>query len=47
MFTLSASISRLDNGGGRDLVERSAMCGPFRSLDDREPHEAAAPTARA
>ena len=35
-FMLSASISRLDNEGGRDLVERSAICGPFRSADDFE-----------
>jgi hypothetical protein len=34
MFMLSASISRLDNGGGRDVVERSAVCGPFRSAGD-------------
>jgi hypothetical protein len=33
-FVLSASISRLDNEGGRDVVERSARCGPFRSTDD-------------
>lgn len=35
-FDLSASISRLDNEGGRDLVERTATCGPFRSADDFE-----------
>ena len=29
-FILSASISRLDHDGGRDVIERSAMCGPFR-----------------
>jgi hypothetical protein len=39
-FVLSASISRLDNGGGRDVVERSAMCGPFRSVDDFDDGEA-------
>jgi hypothetical protein len=35
-FVLSASISRLDHEGGRDVVERSAMCGPFRSASDFE-----------
>jgi hypothetical protein len=35
-FMVSASISRLDNDGGRDVIERSAMCGPFRSADDFE-----------
>jgi hypothetical protein len=35
-FILSASISRLDNDGGRDVIERSAMCGPFRSASDFE-----------
>ena len=35
-FILSASISRVDNDGGRDVIERSAMCGPFRSADDFE-----------
>lgn len=29
-FILSASISRLDHEGGRDVAERSAICGPFR-----------------
>ena len=40
MFVLSASISRLDNEGRRDLVERSAICGPFRSADDFEDGDA-------
>lgn len=35
-FILSASISRLDHEGGRDVIERSGMCGPFRSADDFE-----------
>ena len=35
-FIVSASISRLDHDGGRDVIERSAMCGPFRSADDFE-----------
>ena len=35
-FILSASISRLDHDGGRDVIERSAMCGPFRSASDFE-----------
>ena len=34
MFTLSAAISRVDDEDGRDLVERSATCGPFRSAED-------------
>jgi hypothetical protein len=38
-FILSASISRLDHEGGRDVAERSAMCGPFRSADDFEDGE--------
>lgn len=40
-FILSASISRTDSNVGRDMVERSAVCGPFRSPDgfesDHEP----------
>ena len=40
-FTLTASIARLDNEGGRDMVEQSAVCGPFRSADDFEPGDAA------
>jgi hypothetical protein len=40
MFMLSASISRLDTSGGRDVVDRSAMCGPFRSASDFDDGEA-------
>jgi hypothetical protein len=40
-FVLSASISRLDNQGGRDVVERSAVCGPFRSAGDFDSPEEA------
>jgi hypothetical protein len=40
-FVLSASISRLDHEGGRDVVERSAVCGPFRSAEDFESPEEA------
>ena len=36
-FTLTASIARLDNQGGRDVVERTTVCGPFRSADEFEP----------
>ncbi|MEW6470924.1 MAG: hypothetical protein AB1679_01520 [Actinomycetota bacterium] len=36
IFRLTASISRLDHGGGRDVAERSTECGPFRSADDFE-----------
>lgn len=32
-----ASIARLDNHGRRDVVERTTVCGPFRSADDFEP----------
>ena len=35
-FILSASIARTDSNVGRDMVERSAMCGPFRSASDFE-----------
>ena len=39
-FILSASISRTDSNVGRDMVERSAVCGPFRSASDFDPdHE--------
>ena len=40
IFTLSASISRLDPEGGRDIADRSVECGPFRSADDVEPGDA-------
>jgi hypothetical protein len=40
-FTLTASIARLDNEGGRYVIERSAVCGPFRSADDFGPGDAA------
>jgi hypothetical protein len=33
-FILSASIARTDSNVGRDMVERSAVCGPFRSTKD-------------
>ena len=36
-FVLSATIARLDNNWGRDVVDRSVVCGPFRSADDAEP----------
>ena len=39
-FVLSTTISRLDNRGGRNVVDRSVMCGPFRSADDMEPGDA-------
>ena len=35
-FMVSAAISRLDHDGGRDVIERSATCGPFRSASDFE-----------
>lgn len=34
IFTLTASISRLDHQGGRDVAEWSTECGPFRSAED-------------
>ena len=37
IFTLSAMISRLDNGGGRDVTDWSVDCGPFRAASDFEP----------
>ena len=40
MFTLSAAISRVDDEDGRDLIQRSATCGPFRSADDFDKGEA-------
>jgi hypothetical protein len=40
MFTLSAAISRVGDQDGRDLTERSATCGPFRSSDDFDNGEA-------
>ena len=39
-FLLSASVSRLDHDGGRMDVDRSVMCGPFRSAADTEPGDA-------
>jgi hypothetical protein len=33
-FMVSASIYRLDHDGGRNGVERTALCGPFRSSTD-------------
>ena len=36
-FMVSTSISRLDHEGGRDVVDRSVMCGPYRSTDDTDP----------
>ena len=41
-FMVSTSISRLDHEGGRDVVDRSVMCGPYRSADDTEPGDTAA-----
>ena len=35
-FILSAQVFRTDSNVGRDMVERSAMCGPFRSASDFE-----------
>ena len=35
-FILSTSISRLDNDRGRDLIDRSAVCGPFRPAEAPE-----------
>ena len=40
MFNLSAAISRVVDQDARDVTERSATCGPFRSADDLEPGEA-------
>ena len=37
IFSLSASISRWDPEGGRDMTERFVHCGPFRPADDVEP----------
>jgi hypothetical protein len=33
-FMVSASISRLDHDGGRDVVDRTVMCGRSGSADD-------------
>lgn len=35
-FVLSASISRLDGGDGRDVIERSTTCGPYPADDARD-----------
>jgi hypothetical protein len=35
-FILSVQVSRLDHDRGRDVIERSTMYGPFRSVDDFE-----------
>jgi len=41
MFELSVAISRIENhGADRDLVQRSTVCGPFRSADDFEESDA-------
>jgi hypothetical protein len=35
-FVLSASLSRMDHDGGRMDVDRSVVCGPFRSAADSD-----------
>ena len=39
-FVLSATIARLDNNWGRDLVDRSVVCGPDRPTASTEPANA-------
>jgi hypothetical protein len=39
VFPLSASITRLDNMGGRDVADWSVDCGPFRSDDNAADHD--------
>ena len=41
VFPLSASITRMDNSGGRDVADWSVDCGPFRSDDNAEGADAA------
>lgn len=39
-FLVSASMSRMDHDGGRRDVDRSVMCGPFRSAAGTEAGDA-------
>jgi hypothetical protein len=43
-FVLSASISRLDDEGGRDVTERSATCGPYPADDAGHDDDTTPPT---
>jgi hypothetical protein len=38
VFPLSASITRLDNSGGRDVADWGVDCGPFRSDENAADH---------
>lgn len=40
-FELSAQVVRMDNHGGRDVTERTILCGPFRPAGESDPQNAA------
>jgi hypothetical protein len=39
LFMVSAQITRFDENGPTNRVDRAVMCGPFRSAADRSPDE--------